>query len=314
MRGSSSILKCFAVTAFLSLPVPGQADESAGWDLGVDEIAKELSNPVTALASFSNDFQYRTYQGSLPDADRQTSWIYELEASIPIPLRNGKNFLMSVTIPFNLNQPVWETWFGHPIWEVDRSYADFLIRQSPQVTPDSGRFLRGHDHVGDVSFDLAYGGVSGDGFISKYGMVFVLPSSQDLSAARQQFLMGPEVAFGKSADWGVLGASVTHFMRVSGDSDFDTNETNLEVFFAYGLGNGWQITSSPVITYDWEADSGNELLLPIGGGISKTMMLGRMPFRMGFELQYFVETSSRLGQQWLFTFNLTPVMRNPFRK
>jgi hypothetical protein len=103
-------------------------------------------------------------------------------------------------------------------------------------------------------------------------------------------------------------------MRVAGDDRFDTNETHMEVFFAYGMGNGWQITSSPVITYDWEADSGNKLLLPIGGGVSKTMMWGRVPVRMGFELQYFLETSSRMGQQWLFTFNLTPVMRNPFRK
>ena len=314
MRGSSRILKSIAVTAFLILPAPGMAGESDEWDLTVDEIAKELSNPVTALAGFSNDFQYRTYQGSLPGADDQTGWRYELEVSIPIPLKNGKNVLMSVTLPFNLNQPVWETWFGHPLWEVDRSYADFLIRQSPQVTPDSGRFLRGHDHLDDLRFDLGYGGVSDSGFISKYGFVTVWPSSQDISAGRDQFLLAPEVAFGKSANWGVLGASAAHFVSLAGDKDFDTNETRVELFFAYGLGNGWQITSTPVITYDWEADSGNKLLLPIGGGVSKTMMLGRIPFRMGFELQYFLETSSRLGQQWLFTFNLTPVMRNPFRK
>jgi len=314
MRESSNILKSVAITAFLILSAPGRADDSAAWDLTVDEIAKELSNPVTALASFSNDFQYRSYQGSLPGADHQTSWTYELEASIPIPLRNGRNFLMSATIPINLNQPVWETWFSHPLWEVDRSYADFLIRQSPQVTPDSGRFFRGHDHLADMRLDFAYGGVSDNGFISKYGVVAVLPTSQDISASRDQFLLGPEVAFGKSADWGVLGASLAHFTRVAGDNDFDTNETHMEVFFAYGLGNGWQVTSSPVITYDWEADSGNKLLIPIGGGVSKTMMLGRVPFRMGFELQYFVESSNRLGQQWLFSFNLTPVMRNPFRK
>jgi hypothetical protein len=142
MCQSSNILKSFAVIAFLSLPALVGADESKTWDMTVDEIAKELSNPVTALAAFSNEFQYRSYKGSLPEADQQSGWIYELEASIPIPLRNGKNFLMSVTIPINLDQPVWETWFGHPIWEVDRSYADFLIRQSPQVTPTPAAIFR----------------------------------------------------------------------------------------------------------------------------------------------------------------------------
>lgn len=314
MRESSSILKSMVIAAFLAQPVLTQAAEPDGRDLSVDEIAKELSNPVNSLFSFSNDFQYREYKGSLPDADGQDGWIYLLKTSLPIPLSNGKNFLMSATIQFNLNQPVWEVWPYHPIWEVDRSYADFLIRQSPQVTPDSGYFKRGHDHLSDVSLDFAYGGVSDNGFISKYGVVAVLPTDTDISAARDQILLGPDISLGKSANWGVLGATLKHFVNVSGDDRFDTNETLVEVFFSYGLGNGWQITSNPVITYDWEADSGNELLLPIGGGLSKTMMLGRVPLRMGVELYYFVETSERLGQQWLFTFNVTPVFRNPFRK
>jgi hypothetical protein len=85
MCQSSNILKSFAVIAFLSLPALVGADESKTWDMTVDEIAKELSNPVTALAAFSNEFQYRSYKGSLPEADQQSGWIYELEASIPIP-------------------------------------------------------------------------------------------------------------------------------------------------------------------------------------------------------------------------------------
>jgi len=325
MRTSSNILKSIFLAALFglsmsSLPVPGQAGETgedpddADLVTSVDEIAQELSNPVTALRSIFSDFEYRTFQGELPDSESMTSLIYLFTPSIPFQLDNGKNLLLRATIPFYFDQPVWETYFGHPIWEVDRSYAEFLLRQSPQVAADSGRFLPGHDHIADVTYDVAYGGVSERGFISMFGIAGVLPTSQDISASRHQYLLGPEVALGKSADWGVIGAWVTHLVDVAGDSDFNTNETTVKVFFAYGLGNGWQIISNPTILYDWEADSGNELLLPIGGGVAKTTRIGRTPIKFEFELQKYIESSSRFGPEWLFTFSITPVISNPYMK
>jgi hypothetical protein len=325
MQVPSSVLKSCILSAVLGLTLsivagPGQAqefdEEAEEHDrvMTADEIAKELSNPVTALRSIFNDFEYRTFDGELPGSGDQTSWIYLLTPSIPFKLANGKNILLRATIPFYLNQPVWETWVGHPIWEVDRSYADWLLRQSPQVTDDSGRFFRGHDHLADVTFDAAYGGVSDGGFISMFGIAGVLPSSQDVSASRDQFLLGPEVVLGKSADWGVIGAWATHLMRVSGENSFDTNETTIKLFFAYGLGNGWQIISNPTILYDWEADSGNELLLPIGGGVSKTAWFGHKPVKFEMELQKYIETPDRFGPEWLFTFSITPVVSHLYRK
>jgi len=350
MRTSSNILKSIFLAALFGLsmsclPVPGQAGETgedpddADLVMSVDEIAQELSNPVTALRSIFSDFEYRTFQGELPDSESMTSLIL-FTPSIPFQLDNGKNLLLRATIPFYFDQPVWETYFGHPIWEVDRSYAEFLLRQSPQVTADSGRFLPGHDHIADVTYDVAYGGVSERGFISMFGIAGVLPTSQDISASRHQYLLGPEVALGKSADWGsqdisasrhqyllgpevalgksadwgVIGAWVTHLVDVTGDSDFNTNETTVKVFFAYGLGNGWQIISNPTILYDWEADSGNELLLPIGGGVAKTARIGRTPVKFEFELQKYIESSSRFGPEWLFTFSITPLISNSYMK
>jgi hypothetical protein len=274
----------------------------------IDEIAKELYNPVTALRSLGNDLEYRQYKGSLPGSNDWSAWVYQFKPSIPFQLSNGRNLLLRATIPIYLDQPVWEIWEDHPIWEVDRSYADFLLRQSPQATPDSGFFQDSHDHLADISFDVAYGGVSERGFISMFGIAALMPTSQDISASRDQFLLGPEIALGKSADWGVIGAWVTHLTDITGDSGFSTNETSLKVFFAYGLGNGWQIVSNPTILYDWEADGGNELLLPIGGGFAKTTRIGSTPVKLAFELHHYVESAERFGPEWLFTFNLTPVI------
>ena len=84
MRIVSGHLKNVCVIALLGLPVLCLSDE-----LSLDEIAKELSNPVTALATINNDFEYRIYQGSLPGADDDSAFIYTLRPSIPIPLHGN---------------------------------------------------------------------------------------------------------------------------------------------------------------------------------------------------------------------------------
>jgi len=279
--------------------------------LSLDEIAKELSNPVTALATLNNDFEYRIYQGSLSDADDESAYIYTLRPSIPIPLSNGKNILMRIGIPINGTQPIYEVGQGNN----GKELSPFLIRQNASTIPTDGTFdnYHGHSHLGDIDFDIAYGGVSANGFISMYGIAGVLPTSQDLSQSIDQYQLGPEIALGKVTDWGVYGAWLTHLTRVSGEDKWDTNMTSLKIFFAWGLGNGWQVFSNPVIEYDWEGDTDNQLFLPLGAGVSKTTRIGSMPMKLSFEIQKYIASPDAIGPDWLFTFSFTPVFRNPFQ-
>jgi hypothetical protein len=289
---------------------PEEDKQAGNWvDLTLDEIALELSNPVTALAYIRNDFEYRLYQGSLADAADESAFIYNLQSSFPILLANGKSIQLRMNIPINGTQPIYE------IPGADKELSPFLIRQIASTLPTDGTFdnYHGHTHLGDISFDLAYGGVSSSGFISMFGIAAVLPTSQDLSQSIDQYQFGPEIALGKVTDWGLYGAWFKHLTRVSGEDAWDTNMTSLEVFFAYGLGNGWQVFSNPVIQYDWEGDTDNKLFLPIGGGISKTTSIGRMPIKFGFEIQKYVVSPDSIGPDWLFTFSLTPVIKNPFQ-
>lgn len=290
---------------------PPSAGSVRAWELGDDEAGMELANPATLLRRLETTVEYRAYDGSLPGSGDGTSWIVDFTAVYPFALDNGKLIELRANLPLYLNQHIWEVWYDDPIWELDRSYADWLLRQSPQVTPSTGRFQTGHDHMADLSLDAAYGGIYGDGLIAMVGLATVWPISTDISASRDQYLLGPQAVLGKSAGWGVAGARVKHLTDVGGDSRFSTNETWVDVFFAYGLGNGWQVVSNPSILYDWEADSGNELLLPLGGGVSKTTRFGRVPVKLDAELYYYVESSERFGTEWLFQLRITPAFSNP---
>jgi len=294
----------------LTGPVNDENDSEVWIDLSLDEIAMELSSPVNTLFSIRNDFEYRLYQGSLADADDESAFIYNFQSSVPIPLANGKTIQLRMNIPVNGTQPIYE------IPGSDKELSPFLIRQIASTVPENGTFdnSHGHSYLGDVSFDVAYGGVSSNGFISMFGIAVVLPTSQDLSQSIDQYQLGPEIALGKVTDWGLYGAWFKHLTRVAGEDAWDTNMTSLEVFFAYALGNGWQVFSNPVIQYDWEGDTDNKLFLPIGGGISKTMLIGKMPLKFEFEVQKYIASPDSIGPDWLFTFSFTPVFRNPFQK
>ena len=140
------------------------------------------------------------------------------------------------------------------------------------------------------------------------GLASVLPFSEDRSTSRDLVLLGPEFSLGQVTRWGLIGAKAKHLTSVAREDQWETNDTTVKIFFAYGLGNGWQIESNPIIFYDWEAVSGNEWTVPIGAGVSKTMMVGSVPLKLAFEIQKYVVTPDRFGPEWLFRFSLTPVL------
>jgi hypothetical protein len=264
----------------------------------LDEIARDLANPATTLTTLRNDFEFRSYQGNLPGAGDQDSWRYVLTPTLPIRLNGNRQLRLRATIPINTDQPLYLS--------EGEQYSEWKIRRWADVLPRDGEFITGHDHLDDVGVDIAYGGTSDNGLIGMFGLKAVFPSSQDLSSSRDEWLLGPEVVVGKEASWGVVGVTASHLVDVSGESEYRTKLSELDVFFAWGLGNGWQVISNPKIEYDWEAAGDNRLLLPIGGGISKTFRIGRTPLKLDAELYNYLESPEALGPDWQFSFTVTP--------
>ena len=178
----------------------------------------------------------------------------------------------------------------------------------------------GHGHLDDVSLDVTYGGTREDGLITLFGLSAVFPTGQDYSIARDQYLLGPEIGLGKVGDWGIIGARAKHLVNITDannvyePNDYDTSETRLNVFFAWRLANGWQLISSPEVIYDWEAAAGNKLVLPLGGGVSKTVRLGRLPMKMDLELYGYLESPETFGPDWMLRFSLVPLLPNWFNR
>jgi len=303
----NSISRVLSTACFLwSLALPAMcmaADAEPGTPKSIEAIARESVNPLAAFYRFDYEGQYRTYQGDIAGADDQTELSHFFQATIPFAEKNGKGWVFRFALPLIADQPIY--------YYTDIGYAEWRIRQQDPRDLGDGRWLPSHGHTDNVSVDLAYGGTKSSGLILSYGLKGELPTTSDTSNGKQQLILGPEVNIGKMTNWGVYGALISHVIDVAEKEDKgtpDTTITTLQAYLGYGLGNGWQLISNPVIAYDWEGDSGNKLNLPIGGGVAKTTMIGKTPLRIAAEFQYFLASTDRFGPDLLFKFSLSPIV------
>lgn len=257
----------------------------------IDAAAKELANPAGTLSSLNFNIQYNEYSGDLPHSDDQDSTSLVFQPVLPFPVGDkGRNILFRPAVPLLFDQPIF-----------DAKKADF----------DDLDF-----NMGDISFDLVYAGTDmkdkHNGFLWGFGIAGTFPTATDDAIAGDQWRVGPEFFGGIVREWGLAGALVSNQFNVGGSNDDTYSTLTAQYFYAYGLGNGWQISAAPVLVYDWKADGGDAWTVPIGLGIAKTTKIKGDIWKFRFEVHKYVAQPDIFGPEWLVKFTITPVIQNPF--
>jgi hypothetical protein len=105
---------------------------------------------------------------------------------------------------------------------------------------------------------------------------------------------------------GTLGFQLWSF---AGDSDrHNINTLMLKPFFFYKASDKWWLISMPYgISVYWEKPAGEELLLPIGGGLQRNFRIGKQDLTFSAQGFKYVERppkypewNLRLTLEWLF--------------
>jgi hypothetical protein len=260
-------------------------------EMSADETAKKLANPAGSLANLANNLSYRTYKGDLPGAENQSALSYTFQPVLPFPVgEKGHNITFRPAFNVTFNQPIYS------------------------VTDDTFKDLG--TNLNDLTFDLVFAGntmkADHKGYLWGMGLAGTLPIATDSLSGGNQWRFGPELFGGVLRSWGVIGALVNNQFNVAGSSDQPYSTTTAQYFYGITLGGGWQILSAPVITYDWKADSGEGLSIPLGTGIARTVKIGSTPWRFQLEVWYYVEQPDSFGSDWFMSFDFRPVIKNPF--
>jgi hypothetical protein len=254
-----------------------------------DEIAKEMSNPTAAVGSMNNNFDFKTFDGDLPESGDQTGFSYLFQPGLPFPQDNGFNLLIRPAVSILFKQPVFD--------------------------PASGEFEDEGTELGDTGFDVAYGTTYDNGVLFLFGAVGTLPTNTDDKVGVDQYRLGPEVLVGVLKKWGLVGILINQQWDVAGDDETDTSVTGGQYFYAFSLKKGWQIFSGPTWSYNREAPSGDRWTIPVGIGVSKTIILDSgMP--MKFQAQYwkYVASPDSFGPDDQLRFTISPVIELPWSK
>jgi hypothetical protein len=275
-------------TAQVAAPAQGTHQE-AHEGKSSDEIAKELANPNSSLASLKFRNQYRSYTGDLPGADNQGAYTMVFQPVFPFPMggtaSGGKaNFYVRPAIPLLVEQPV--------------------------PTPSaSGVNYDKKTALGDIGFDVAYGVTEKTGLLWALGMAGTLPTASDHAVAGKQLRLGPEVLLAKSEKWGIWGVFPNHQWNVAGwgENTPSYSTTTVQPIFVTLPGGGWKIGSEPIMSYDWRT---SKWTAPVQLLVGKTIKIGDTPVGIDFEVNYYFSQPDAFGPKWMFAVNITPVVPN----
>lgn len=93
-----------------------------------------------------------------------------------------------------------------------------------------------------------------------------------------EWALGPSVVLlAMPGNW-VIGSLLSQVWSIVGSGDADASLFTWQYFANYNLPGGWYISSSPIITANWEADrSGDTWTVPFGGGFCRVLRIGGFP-------------------------------------
>jgi hypothetical protein len=221
---------------------------------------------------------------------------------ISVPIQNNTNFkwgplekTQNVTniqpvIPFNLT----EDWVL-----ISRTIAPIIYQ--PELVRGQGSEFG----LGDINQSLFIGPSKPGSIIWGAGPIFLLPTATDKRLGTDKWGVGPAgVVLTMRGPW-VFGALAQNIWSFAGDSDRDdVNQFLLQPFVNYNLGDGLAIGSSPIITANWKAESGEKWTVPIGVQVSKVMSIGKMPINWILGGYYNIEKPDNLGPDWTLRFQV----------
>ncbi len=132
--------------------------------------------------------------------------------------------------------------------------------------------------------------------IGGLGPTFILDTATDDRLGTGKWSVGPTLAIVSIPDPWVIGAVVSNIWSFAGDNRRPkVNLLSVQPFLNYNFPNGWYLTSTPLITANWEAeDRRNRWTVPIGGGFGKVVFRGeKRPINVKLQGFYYLEKQDR---------------------
>jgi hypothetical protein len=238
----------------------------------VDELAKQLTNPVANLISMPVQFNYDSGFGS-EDGDRLT---INVQPVIPIEINNDWNIISRTILP--------------------------LIEQH-NIIGNSGS----QSGTGDIvqSLFLSPNAPTSSGWIWGAGPVLLIPSASNKLLGTEKWAAGPTAVFVKMDNQWTYGLLANHLWDYAGENDrADINASLVQPFVSF-RNRGWTYTLQTESSYDWD---NQEWGVPINGYLSKIVRIGKLPVSFAVGARYWAEAPENGAEGWGGRFSMTAML------
>ena len=158
--------------------------------------------------------------------------------------------------------------------------------------------------LGDINVTAFLSPANPGNVVWGVGPSLTLPTATDSLLGSEKWSAGPSAVILVQPPGWTVGALARQLWSFSGDSGRpDVNQGLIQPFVNYNLDNGWYLVSAPVVTVNWNADSGERWTVPVGGGAGKLFRVGKQPINASLQSYYNVESPS-LGPDWSLRFQV----------
>ena len=233
--------------------------------LSAEELAKLAQNPVGNLISVP--FQNNTNFNYGPEKGTQN--ILNIQPVIPISVNKDWNIITRTIMPL--------------IWN-----------------PSLGPGLESHDGLGDMQFSAFLSPASPGQWIWGVGAIAQLPTHSNSALGNDNWGLGPTAVvlhLEQGNPW-VYGVLVNNIWSLTSNKQGGSYNNGLvQPFLNYNFPGGTYLTSSPVMTIDWDADSSDQWTVPLGGGIGRIFHFGKLPVNTQISAYYNV-VKPDFGANW----------------
>jgi hypothetical protein len=299
------------------------ASKEASTFSSADEAARKSSNPLGGdFFILLNQIDNYAMQGDITDKTRWiNNWAFQPVMPVPMDKTIGENWIW-------VNRPTFNFVINADLPDVDGIKSGLNPGggpggDRPSSIPPGGVPFDSFSGFGDIIYFTLLGQSlpqqrwGGGDFVWAGGLTTVFPTASKDELGGGVYSVGPSgvLAFiGKKFIFGGLYQQWLSYAEGGNGSGDNQNFSWLNMFYFLNFEDGWQVGGTPIITADWEADdSDDRWTVPIGLGVYKTSFFGKMPIKMGAEMQWMAINPDTYGQEWNIRITIAPIIPSLFK-
>jgi hypothetical protein len=235
-----------------------------------EELAKAAQNPVGDLISLP--FQENLNLNSGPLEKNQS--VLNIQPVIPINLNGDWNIITRTILPV-ISQPAFAA-------NQDRTNG-----------------------IGDTQISALLSPAKPGAWIWGVGAITQLPTHSKQVLGNDNVGFGPTFVLlhlDRGSPW-VYGFLANNIWSSSNSTGASYNNGLIQPFINYNINSGLYLTTSPVITVNWQAKGSQQWTVPMGGGVGKIFKIGKLPLNSQISGYYNV-TRPDFASNWQIRFQV----------